>query len=450
VPKVTKLPDRTAAGAAPNWLGRSLTVEVGPVAHGGHCVARYEGRVVFVRHALPGETAVIEITEDGGGSFCRADAVQILQPSAHRVEPPCPQAGPGRCGGCDFQHVSVAEQRSLKAAVVHEQLLRLAGLDRPVDVKPLGAGGLGWRRRIRFAVDSRGRLGLRVHRSHRIIELAACPLGAPGVGDAAALATPWPGISEVEVAVDDLGEAAVLAYREAGTNRRTGGGAEGNRWTRGRAAKPKLIAEQVSGPARLTYEVNDRTFRTQPGGFWQTHPQAAAEFTATMMSVVRAEPGERVLDLYAGSGLFTAALALAVGEDGAVCGLEADRSAVSDAAENLSDLPWAEVRHGWVTAATARQTASELGGADIVVLDPPRTGAGRDVMTALLDIRPRVIVYIACDPAALARDVRTALDAGWQLGDISAFDAFPMTHHVECIATLSPPRLADPPAVGDR
>lgn len=446
---MTKLPDRTAAGPSPNWVGRSLTVEVGPVAHGGHCVARYEGRVVFVRHALPGETAIIEITEDAGGSFCRADAVQILQPSAHRVEPPCPHAGPGRCGGCDFQHVSLAEQRSLKAAVVHEQLLRLAGLDRPVAVEPLGAGGLGWRRRIRFAVDSQGRLGLRAHRSHRIVELLACPLGATGVGDAAALATPWPGVAEVEVAADDHGEVAVLAYREGGANPRTGGRDKGNRRSRGRAAKPKLIAEQVSGPARLTYQVNDRTFRTQAGGFWQTHPQAAQELTATIMAAVRAEPGERVLDLYAGAGLFTAALAHAVGEDGAVRGLEADRSAVSDAAENLSDLPWAEVRHGSVTAATVRETASELGGADIVVLDPPRTGAGKDVMTALLGIRPRVMVYVACDPAALARDVRTALDAGWQLGDISAFDAFPMTHHVECIATLAPP-AAGPAPVGDR
>src|SRR5947209_1094225 len=136
-----------------NWTGTRIEVEVGPVAHGGHCVARAEGRVVFVRHALPGERVVVEVTEDKGGSFCRADAVEVLEPSPDRVEPPCPVARPGGCGGCDWQHASAEAQRSLKAAVVAEQLQRLAGLDVAVEVEAL-PGGLGeWRTRLRMVVD---------------------------------------------------------------------------------------------------------------------------------------------------------------------------------------------------------------------------------------------------------------------------------------------------------
>src|SRR5919107_3553361 len=118
-----------APGAGPNWLGRRFEVTVGPVAHGGHCVSRHAGRVVFVRHALPGERVVVQVTEDRHAKFCRADAVEVLEAAPDRVERPCPYSGPGRCGGCDWQHVSWEGQRRLKADVVREQLTRLGGLD---------------------------------------------------------------------------------------------------------------------------------------------------------------------------------------------------------------------------------------------------------------------------------------------------------------------------------
>ena len=130
---------------------------VGPVAHGGHCVARHEGRVVFVRHSLPGERVVVRVTEDRHPGFCRADAIEVLEASPSRVERPCPYSGPGLCGGCDWQHVDPAEQRRLKADVVREQLARLAGLDDvAVTVEELPGGPLRWRSRARFAVDRTG------------------------------------------------------------------------------------------------------------------------------------------------------------------------------------------------------------------------------------------------------------------------------------------------------
>lgn len=413
---------------------------VGAIAHGGHCVARHDGRVIFVRHALPGETVLAEVTEDRGGSFCRADAVEIRAAAPDRVRRPCPYAHPGGCGGCDFQHVSLPGQRALKAAVVAEQLSRLAGLRRAVTVEPLDDGdGLGWRRRVRFAVGPRGELGLRAHRSHHVVALSHCPIGAPGVGDADALRADWPGLAEFEVAVDDRGEVVELAHRQRPVRSPQGDRRRGDqrRGDQRRAQRPALSTEQLSGPPALRYAVAGRWFAVHPAGFWQTHPRAAEVFTETVLRATAPRPGERVLDLYAGSGLFTAALASAVTATGRVVGLEAEPAAVTDAGSNLADQPWAEVRRAAVSAGSIAAVTAELA-VDIVVLDPPRSGAGREVLDAILAAGPRVVVYVACDPAALARDVRFAMDAGWRLAELSAFDAFPMTHHVECVAVLRP------------
>ena len=154
------------------------------VAHGGFCVARHEGRAVFVRHALPGERVVAQVTEGHAGDrYLRADAVEILDASPDRVEAPCAYAGPGGCGGCDWQHASPQAQRRLKAVVVEEQLFRLAGIKRTVEVEqaPGTPDGLGWRTRVQFAVDAEGRAGLRRSRSHEVVPVAACAIASPGV-----------------------------------------------------------------------------------------------------------------------------------------------------------------------------------------------------------------------------------------------------------------------------
>ena len=419
----------------PSWLGRRLRLTIGPVAHGGHCVARSAGRVVFVRHCLPGETVVAEVTEDRGGSFCRADAVEVLVAAADRVTPPCRYAHPGGCGGCDFQHVRPARQRELKATVIAEQLARLAGVERAVPVLPLDPEDLGWRRRIRYAVDDQGRLGLHKHRSAEIVPIERCLIGAAGVGDSPALAERWPDYAEFEVAADDDGATAWVGYRPAPSRHRS----------RGRSPK---VGEQVAGPDRLRYAVARLTgpdrdpagwqFGLRPPGFWQTHPQAAETFARAVHAAAGLRPGERALDLYAGVGLFTAVLADAVSDTGRVLGLEGDRTAVEAAAENLAALPWAEVRRRPIDPAAVRQAAEQLR-PDVVVLDPPRTGAGPKVFGAVLDALPRTVIYVACDPAALARDLRFGLERGWRLTELTGYDAYPMTHHVECVAVLVAP-----------
>ena len=408
--------------------GQTLELRVGGPAHGGSCVARHpdpDGRAVFVRHALPGELVRAVVTEDRGGAFCFADAVDIITASPQRVTPPCSYAGPGGCGGCDWQHADGPAQRALKLTVVRDQFSRLARLDVTdllTEVEELPGGLLGWRTRNVYAVDTAGALGLRVHRSHEVIRVENCPLGAEHIGDAAALHDTFDGPTGVEFARGSGPETSVLVHRP-GPGRRS----------RGRRPPDKVTVSR--GPQRLRHHAVGRDFDVAAGGFWQVHPAALDTFAAALLDGVSPRPGEAVLDLYAGAGPLTAALADAVGPEGSVIGVESSAVAVADAALNLADLTHAEVVQGRVTAdALARLE----GQPDVVVLDPPRAGAGKEVMTAIAARSPRAIGYVACDPAALARDVAVLLGLGWRLASLRAFDAFPMTHHVECVAVLVP------------
>jgi tRNA/tmRNA/rRNA uracil-C5-methylase (TrmA/RlmC/RlmD family) len=389
-------------------VGESFDVDVGPVAHGGHCVARHEGRVVFVRHALPGERVRVTVTEGGATSkFWRADATVVLSPSPDRVTPPCPWAGPGRCGGCDWQHASLSAQRELKATVVREQLAHLAGIERDVVVEavPGDVDGLGWRTRITHAVDAGGRAGLRRHRSHDVVRIDWCRIAHPLVVDARVPDDRWPPESSVEVAASvATGERLVLVD-----------GAPGG-----------AVTEVAAG----------REFRVSGGGFWQVHPGAADALLDTVLAGLDPQPGESALDLYCGVGLFAATLAQRLGPGGRVTAVESDARAVADARHNLADLPTVRIERGRVDHVLRRL---RLRRADLVVLDPPRSGAGKSVVDLLSRVKARRIAYVACDPAALARDLRWFRErGGYELVDLRAFDLFPMTAHVECVAILGP------------
>ena len=414
-----------------------LDLEVGAPGHGGFCIARAAGRVVFVRHALPGETVRAVVTEDGGKSFCRADAIEVVHASPHRVAPPCPHAGPGRCGGCDWQHASAPAQRRLKAEVVREQFRRLAGLELDLpEVEALPGGLLGWRTRVSYAVGPDGAVGLHRHRSTELEPVVSCPLGVPEVAEARRAPGEATGIETVrgDGEHDGVREVTVLAHRPGP-----------GRQARGR--RPPDRVEAVGGPEVVHHRLGDRLFAHAAAGFWQVHPHALEAFAGAVLEALAPAPGETALDLYAGAGPLTAVLAEAVGPHGRVVGLESAQSAVTDAEANLVDLPWAQVRRARVDpAALYNQDIVELR-PDIVVLDPPRAGAGEATMAAILDLAPRAIGYVSCDPATLARDVAVATRRGWTLRRLRAFDAFPMTHHIECVATLvkgaSTPSAAD-------
>ena len=419
----SRRPERPPVDRGLGWTGSEFKVTVGPVAHGGHCVARHEGRVVFVRHSLPGERVVVRVTEDRHPGFCRADAVEVLEASPDRVERPCPYSGPGRCGGCDWQHVDPAAQRQLKAAVVREQLARLAGLEVDVTVEALPGGPLRWRSRARFAVDRSGAAGLRRHRSHDVVVLDDCPITVETAAQAV-LRQRWPGAGAVDVSVDSAGAVTTTRLDRRGHP------------TSSRVVRPGGdLPEEPS--TRAERHAGGRDWEVEGTGFWQVHPGAADALVAAVAEFAGVRPGETVLDLYAGVGLFGGALAPAAGPEGRVVCVESDEAACAAADANLADLPQAEVWQGEVDAAGLGELLAELGrGPDVVVLDPPRAGAGPAVSRLLAATGARAVVYVACDPAALARDVAAFGEAGYRMAAIRGFDAFPMTAHVEVVALL--------------
>jgi tRNA/tmRNA/rRNA uracil-C5-methylase (TrmA/RlmC/RlmD family) len=451
------------AGTAgrPAGAGQESLIEltVGDVAHGGWCVARQPGgRVVFVRHALPGETVRARVT-DTTARFARAEAVEIVRASPDRVEPPCPHARPGGCGGCDWQHASLGAQRRLKAEVIAHQLRRIAGLERDVTVEPLAVDetGLGWRTRIRFSVTPGGVAGLLRHRSHEVVEVGECLIGHPLVSRVAVTAERWEQIAAVEVAVSPgSGERAVIVAAAGG------GTAAHGPPPRGRAAAmlggradtvvangPGGRLSVLRGRGYLRQSAAGRAWRAGAGTFWQVHPAAADVLATAVLEALAPQNGDVALDLYCGAGLFTGVLAEAVGPAGTVIGVEGDRAAVRDARHNLRTWPWVRIHCGDVARTLARQ--QDWPQASLAVLDPPRAGAGHRVIQHLLSPPGtpgtgaggsasllRRVAYVSCDPATLARDIAAFAEHGWKLAELRAFDAFPMTHHVECLATLVP------------
>jgi tRNA/tmRNA/rRNA uracil-C5-methylase (TrmA/RlmC/RlmD family) len=426
-------------------VGEDIEVTIVDVAQGGWCVARPEGMpVLFVRHALPGERVVARVTEVTS-KFARADAVAIRQASPDRVTAPCKHARPGGCGGCDWQHASLPAQRALKATVVAQQLRRLAGIEREVTVEPLpddspeitatgGTPGLGWRTRVQFAVDRDGVAGLRAHRSHRVVDIGDCLIAHPAVRDMDVPGNDWSGAIGVEVAVggaDGVENFAMTVVEEGAKRKVNGNRRRGNGGVRRAQPRRTLIA----GRPLLAERAAGRLWQVSGDGFWQVHPAAADTLSAAVVEALAPAPGDTVLDLYCGAGLFAGAVASLVGPGGAVTGVESDAAAVRNAKRNLSDQP--QVRFLLADVAQAA-SAGDLPPARLVVADPPRAGLAREVVASLTaEGTAERFAYASCDPATLARDLALLIGGGWHLAGLRAFDAFPMTHHVECVATLT-------------
>lgn len=391
-------------------------VDIERIAHGGHCIAHLDGQVVFVRHTLPGETVRIRITERTK-RFLRADAVEVITAAPGRVAPPCRYAGV--CGGCDFQHVSPAVQRDLLRVVVRDQLQHLAGIEWDGVVEAVHPDALGWRTRMTYTVGADGRLGLRKHRSHDVVRIEECVIASDRLPDV--LAETWKA-GQVEAVGAATGDQLVVLTGNRGKLPRLPG-----------VAMVTAEGERIRGKASVTETVREHAFRVSGSGFWQVHPEAATTLVDAVLAGLMIKPGDRIADLYAGVGLFTAFLAEATGPDGAVLSVEADRGGSRDARRNLHLYP--QVKLAAETVAEALSGGFLGTAVDLVVLDPPRTGA-KDVVTPIAALRPRRIVYVACDPAALARDLASFQALNYRVAEIRAFDLFPMTQHVECVAVL--------------
>ena len=434
-----------------------LIVDVGPVAHGGHCVARHEGRVIFVRHGIPGEKVRIRLTEDGeSAKFWRADVVEVLESSPDRVDHFWHAADAQRSwshghppvGGAELGHISLDRQRRLKAEVLAEQLRRLAGVDLAVPVEAVGeaaagAGtGLAWRTRAGFAVTAGGKLGMHAHRSDAVFPVREMPLAVDGINALRLWDIDLQGIERVEVAAPANGSRPlVLLVPSAGTRAKRLGAivAQLPEDVSVAAVDPGTGAvTQLRGRTWVQETAAGHEYRVTGDGFWQIHRDAPETLVGAVTGFLHdggyLAAGSVVADLYAGAGLFTAPLADAVGVTGSVLSVEGAPGTSRDARKNLHGAPQVEIIQGKVERVLRQQPRSF----DALLLDPPRAGAGKAVVNQLVAAGPRAIAYVSCDPASFARDVGYFQQAGWALEGLRAFDLYPHTHHLETVALLTP------------
>lgn len=394
-------------------IGDRISVTIEKVAHGGHCIARHNGAVFFVRHAIPGERCTIEVTSVGS-SFNRADTVSVEIPSEHRVQPACLAAHPKGCGGCDFQHIDSAYQRVLKSQVIAEQFSRIAKMVISVEVEEVG-DALGWRTRATAVTNARGEIGFYQARSHDIALISDCPIMVPEMQFSEIAHTNVGAGKRIEISLSSTGEKTLAVGDRA----------------------EKSSARVVMGKDIAHYRVGNRILEVGYKSFWQSHKNAPALLAKVVGEFAQVKSGDRILDVYGGVGLFTAALCEDVGPEGSIAIIEGSKSATADARRNFAEMPHVSVHTGDVA-----QLLPRFNEADIVILDPPREGAGSAVVQSSVRLRPRAIIYVSCDPASLARDTATLMASGYALKALRAFDLFPMTHHIECVALFTPDKVS--------
>ena len=386
-------------------IGDLIDVTIEKVAHGGHFIARHNGAVIFVRHAIPGEQCTIEITSTGS-SFNRADVVSVAHPSEFRVQAPCQFAHRLGCGGCDFQHITPAHQRTLKSDVIAEQFSRIAKKEIRVEVEEVG-DSVGWRTRAIATTNRNGKLGFYKSRSHSIAAVDDCIICVEGMNFSEIAARPLKGDVRVEISASSSRERTIALAPTRGEEK----------------------ARITEGQSVLHEIVHGKSLEVSQESFWQSHVRAPEVLTHAVLDFAQIKSAEHVLDLYGGVGLFTAAIIDAIGPEGHVDLIEGSKVATEDARRNFASNKNVTIATGDVAKLLPRVTS-----ADVVVLDPPREGAGKEVIAQITALNPRAIVYVACDPAALARDTAYLEDHSYSLAKLRAFDLFPMTHHIECVA----------------
>jgi tRNA/tmRNA/rRNA uracil-C5-methylase (TrmA/RlmC/RlmD family) len=435
-----------------------VVVDVGPVAHGGHCVARHAGRVVFVRHGIPGEKVRVRVTESGADAkFWRGDVVEVLEASPDRVDHFWDLADSQRSwshrhppvGGAELGHISLERQRSLKGEVLAEQLRRLAGVERDTAVEAVGdpaapgtSAGLAWRTRAGFGVTPAGKLGMHAHRSDLVLPVGDMPLAMDAINALRLRDMDLQGIERIEVAAPANGSRPLVLLVPAP-------GTRAKRLSAVLAQLPEDVSVASFDPVKgEVLRLRGRTyvqetaaghdFRVTGDGFWQIHRDAPDTLVGAVTGFLHdggfLAPGAVVADLYAGAGLFTAPLADAVGVTGSVLSVEGSPGTSRDARKNLHDASQVEIVQGRVER-VLREKARSF---DAILLDPPRAGAGKAVVNQLIGAGPRAVAYVSCDPASFARDVGYFRQGGWELAGLRAFDLYPHTHHMETVALLTP------------
>ncbi|MBU8819705.1 class I SAM-dependent RNA methyltransferase [Mycolicibacterium goodii] len=393
-----------------------LTLTTVAPANGGSCVARHDGRVVFVRYALPGETVRVRVVDERG-SFWRAEVVEVIDPSPDRVDSLCQIAGVDGAGCCDLAFATPEAARRIKGAVVANQLSRLGGYhwrdEDSARAEAVGSGdATGWRTRVRLDTTADGRPGFhRYHSADLVTDLNCAQLPAGMVDGLDDLRVP--GGAQLHLALDSEGTRHVV---QTGPKN-------------GRKSPTRVVDGQYEAVQRI----GSRVWRVPVTAFWQAHREAAALYSGLVAGWARLEPGMTAWDLYGGAGVFAAALAEQVGESGHVVTVDTSRGSSRSARAALADLRSVSV----VTDSVRRALATQHKRADVAVLDPPRTGANREVIDQIAAAEVPRIIHIGCEAASFARDVGLYLQHGYRVEELRVFDSFPLTHHIECVAVLN-------------
>lgn len=382
--------------------------------YGGEALARVDGRVVLTPFLLPGEVARVE-TEREKADLLRAKFVEILTPSTHRADPPCPYFY--RCGGCHYQHADYEFQVAQKAEILREQLKRVGRIEYNGEIQTIAGPPLGYRNRSQFHID-RGRIGYFVDGTHTLVPIDHCPISSPRINEALTALLEMmndprfpPFLKSVELFTNETDVLVNVVDTERAVARRF------FEW----------CAERIPGAGRgmLHYNAGQDTFQVSHNSFFQVNRFLIDRLVDA--AIGNAE-GDRALDLYAGVGLFSVNLARRFRQ---VTAVESGNGAVHDLAENSRR---ASVQINTVHGSVESFLPSLSDATDFVLADPPRSGLGKKVVAELGRVRPRRITIVSCDPATLARDLAGLTQAGYRIDQLTMIDLFPETYHLETIA----------------
>ena len=384
-------------------VGDIITLDIGTIANGGHFIARHNDQIIFVRHSITGERANVKITAVNS-KFAFGDAVEILKKSKDRVNAPCKYAHPEGCGGCDFQHIDLKTQLNFKKIVIQDQFKRIAKIDiNPNIISADSDTGLNWRSRLNLGISENKKLGLRSHKSNKIIEIDECLIALKEINNLDVFNKHWENNNNIKISCSSENDITI-----------------------------SHLGEKISGSDKLKEVVGDNKFNISPQSFWQSHKSAPGIILEQVLKFANIKKGERVCDLYGGVGLFTLPISKIIGENGEVHLIETNRTCIDDANEMFTDLKNIFTHHG-----TVEQKLGSIKKIDTIILDPPRNGISKQVINQMIEKKPHTIVYVSCNPSTLARDTKILLNNKYELTNVVGLDLFPMTHHVECVTSFT-------------
>ena len=406
-------------------MGERLIVQLEDMAHGGDAVGRHEGKVIFIPYGIAGESVRVEITRDRE-RFAHARLLEVLVASPQRVQPPCPYFG--TCGGCQWQHIQYGSQLEYKQGIVRTQLQRIAGLSDIVVRPTLGmADPWHYRNHMQFNSSRDGTMGLMAAGSHQVVPIDHCLLMHPLLEEMFdSLDIELSGLQRLSLRAGiNTGEQMIIFETEDDQPPEVEVDLP--------LSCALLLSDGTSatlvGSPYIHERIADRRYRISAPSFFQVNTQQAETLVLLVATYLRPGPENTILDLYCGVGTLALGLAARVNQ---VIGIESNAVAIADAEANAIGVENAVFAHGPVEDVLPTLDV----GAPIVVMDPPRTGLDQRALSAVVDLAPVRIVYVSCDPATLARDVKRLVASGYQLCEVQPIDMFPQTYHIECVAVL--------------